>query len=200
MMLKFRPTSPALRASTPVLLGVIAIGSTLGLAGCSGAAKTFGLEVTPPNAYEVATEAPLSIPPELGTLPAPQPGAPRPQQISASQQAEEVLAPQTALANADTSMGPGQQALLQEAGPTPPAGIRAEVDRQANLQSRSPDFLHSLMSFGGSGQTSSVVNASAEQRRLQENAALGEPATKGATPHQSATQSKGLLNRLLGIF
>lgn len=198
MMLKFRPTGPVLRAST--LIGVIAIGSTLGLAGCSSASKTLGLAITPPNAYDVATEAPLSMPPELGTLPKPEPGAPRPQQISASQQAEDVLAPQTALANADASIGPGQQALLQEAGPPPPAGIRATVDRQANLQSRSPGFLHSLMSFGGPNQTNSVVDAQAEQRRLQENAALGVPATQGATPHQAPAQSKGLLSRIFGIF
>ena len=200
MMLKSRLTIPTLRASTPVLVGVIAIGSTLGLTGCSSASKTFGLSITSPNAYDVATEAPLSMPPELGTLPTPQPGAQRPQQISASQQAEEVLAPQTALTNADASMGPGQQALLQEAGPAPPSGIRATVDRQANLQSRSPGFLHSLMSFGGSNQTNSVVNASAEQRRLQENAALGAPATQGATPQQAPAKSKGLLNRIFGIF
>lgn len=193
---------PALRAST--ILGAVAIGSTLCLAGCGNVSKTFGLQVTPPDAYDVATEAPLSMPPELGTemstLPAPQPGAPRPQQVSAAQQAEEVLAPQTALANTSTSMGPGQQALLQEAGPTPPAGIRADVNHQANLESRNPGFLHSLMSFGQTSPASTEVNASAEQRRLQENAALGAPATQGATPQQKGDESGGWLNSLLGIF
>lgn len=182
------------------LLGSIAVVSTLALAGCASASKTFGLEITPPNAYDVATEAPLSMPPGL-ELPAPQPGAPRPQQISASRQAEEVLAPQTALANGDTAMGPGQQALLEQAGPPPPAGIRTTVDHQSQLESRSPGFVSSLMSLGGSSaKANSVVNASAEQRRLQENAALGTPATNGATPQEAPAKSKSLLGRLFGFF
>lgn len=177
-----------------------AIAATIGLAGCSNASKTFGLTITPPNAYDVATEAPLSMPPELGTLPTPQRGAPRPQQISASRQAQDVLSPQSALANTDTSMGPGQQALLQEAGPTPPDDIRAQVNQQANLQSRSKGFVSSLMSFGGSSNNNQVVNAGAEQRRLQENAALGAPATQGTTPQETTGQSRGLLNRLFDMF
>lgn len=180
------------------LLASIALVSLL--AGCAGASKTFGLSITPPNAYDVATEAPLSMPPGLATLPRPQPGAPRPQQISASQQAADVLAPRTALANADTSMGPGQLALLQAAGPTPPANIRATVDHQAQLESRSPGFVSSLMSLGNTSSPNKIVNASAEQRRLQENAALGQPATAGATPQQAQAHSKGLLGRIFGIF
>jgi hypothetical protein len=183
----------------PLTLAAIATIATLALAGCSDASKTFGLEVTPPDAYDVATEAPLSMPPDLA-LPTPQPGAPRPQQVSASQQAEDVLSPQTALANGDASMGPGQQALLQEAGPTPPSGIRTIVNHQAELESRSPGFVSSLMSLGGGKQGDQVVNAAAEQRRLQENAALGTPATSGATPQQSETPSKGIIGRILNIF
>ncbi|MGC9271151.1 DUF3035 domain-containing protein [Acidiphilium sp.] len=187
------------KPAAPLTLVAIVAVATLGLAGCSGASKTFGLEVTPPDAYDVATEAPLSMPPGL-TLPAPQPGAPRPQQISAATQAEEVMAPQTALANGDSSMGPGQEALLQAAGPTPPAGIRTTVDHQAELESRSPGFVASLMSMGGSSKDDKIVNASAEQRRLQENAALGASATSGATPQETPGKPKGLLGRIFSIF
>lgn len=186
------------RMSVPVLLAASV--AALALAGCSDASKTFGLTVTPPNAYDVATEAPLSMPPDLQVLPPPQPGMPRPQQISAAAQAEHVLAPQTALANADASMGPGQQALLQQAGPPPPSGIRATVNHQAQLESRSPGFISSLMSFGGSHDNATIVNAPAEQKRLQENAALGTPATEGATPQATPGQSEGLLNRLFSAF
>jgi hypothetical protein len=190
-----RTSSPA----APLTLAALAAVATLALAGCSDASKTFGLEVTPPDAYDVATEAPLSMPPDL-TLSAPQPGAPRPQQVSAARQAEDVLSPQSALANGDSAMGPGQEALLQAAGPTPPAGIRTTVNHKAELESRSPGFVSSLMSLGGSKPGDQVVDASAEQRRLQENAALGTPATVGATPQQSATPSKGILGRILSIF
>jgi hypothetical protein len=186
-----RSTSLAL----PVVLGLAA----LGLAGCSqGAKQTFGLEITPPNAFDVATEAPLSIPPELGQLPRPVRGQPRPQQVSASQQAEEVLAPQTALASNSTGIGPGQQAILAEAGPPPPPQIRSTVNQQANLESRSPGFVSSLM-FWNKSHASPVVNAPAESRRLQENAALGQPVTQGNTP-QETPKNNGLLSRLLNFF
>jgi hypothetical protein len=179
----------------PIVLGVAAFG----LAGCSqGAKKTFGLEITPPNAFDVATEAPLSMPPELGELPQPRPGEPRPQQVSASQQAEEVLAPQTALASDNTGTGPGQQAMLAEAGPPPPPHIRAIVNQQAHLESRSPGFVSSLM-FWNQPPGATVVNAPAESRRLQENAALGQPPTQGNTP-QETPQKPGLVGRLLNFF
>jgi hypothetical protein len=179
----------------PLVFGLAA----LGLAGCSqGAKQTFGLDLTPPNAFDVATEAPLSMPPELGQLPRPAPGTPRPQQVSSSQQAEMVLAPQTALANGNTAMGPGQQSILAEAGPPPPPHIRAIVNQQANLESRSPGFVSSLM-FWNKQHASPVVNAPAEQRRLQENAALGQPPTQGTTPQETPAKP-GIVGRLLNFF
>lgn len=179
----------------PTIISLAVI--SLALAGCSDSQRqTFGLEITPPNAFDVATEAPLSLPPELGQLPAPQPGAPRPQQVSASQQGEEVLAPSTALQSADTQLTQGQQSLLAAAGPTPPAGIRADVNHQAELDSRDQGFVDRLM-FGPANPPDQVVNASAEARRLQENAALGESTTTGATP-QTTTAKPGILNRIFG--
>jgi hypothetical protein len=186
------------RTIVPVLFGLAAIG----LAGCGQSAeKTFGLELTPPNAFDVATEAPLSVPPELGQLPEPVPGEPRPQQVSASQQAEEVLSPQSALTGSATgaSMGPGQQALLAEAGPQPPRHIRSMVNAQANLESRSPGFVSSLMFWNSGKPAPDLVNAPAEQRRLQENSALGAPVTQGNTPQETAPNT-GFFGRLLNIF
>ncbi|WP_174504584.1 DUF3035 domain-containing protein [Acidiphilium sp. C61] len=185
------------RATLPFLL----LGPLL-LAGCSHPAKTFGLELSPPDAFAVGTEAPLSVPPDLQTLPPPVPGAPRPQQVSAAGEAQSLLAPQSTLQPGSTSLGPAQQALLQQAGPTPPAHIRATINRQAEQESRGTGFVDSLMSFGGKTQGGNqVVNAQSEQKRLQENAALGEPATKGATPAAApAGASKGLLGRVLDLF
>jgi hypothetical protein len=44
-----------------------------------------------------------------------------------------------------------------------------------------------------------TVDADAENRRLQENAALGEPATTGNTPIDS-NQSPSLFQRFLNLF
>jgi hypothetical protein len=172
----------------------------LALAGCSGASKTFGLSLTPPNAFDVATEAPLSMPPELATLPRPNPGAPRPQQISSSQQAEALLAPSSVTSASSAAMGPGQSSLLAQAGPTPPSDIRAIVNREAGETSKSPGFVARIMNFGAAPSTTpTLVNAAAEQRRLQENAALGAPVTQGATP-QTTEAKPGLLGRIMNFF
>ena len=190
-----RSTRSSTSRALPLLLGLTA----LGLAGCSeGAKQTFGLDITPPNAFDVGTEAPLAIPPDLGQLPLPEPGQPRPQQVSASQQAEDILSPQTALASPDTTMGPGQQALLAEAGSPPPPDIRATVNQQAHLETRSPGFVSSLM-FWNHGNQSPVVNAPAESRRIEENAALAQPVTKGVTP-QETPANPGIFSRILNFF
>jgi len=44
-----------------------------------------------------------------------------------------------------------------------------------------------------------TVDSSAEERRLQENEALGQPVTNGATP-QDSNQPQGFFSRLFGWF
>jgi hypothetical protein len=170
----------------------------LALTGCSNATqKEFGLVANPPDAFQVGTQAPLSLPPELGQLPAPNPGQPRPQQVNAAQAGADVLDPENALTNAPTNLSPGAQELLQQAGPTPPAGIRAEVNQNALIASKPPGFVAALM---GNGPTPSpTVNAPAEERRLQENEALGRPVTQGASP-QNSNANPGFWGRLLNFF
>lgn len=171
----------------------------LALAGCSsGMKKTFGLEADPPNAYEVGTLPPLSLPPELGQLPAPNPGQPPSQQVSAAQQGANIVAPANALITSNTTaLSPAGQALLAQAGPAPTGNIRAEVNQNAAVANRSGSFVGQLM--GDNGGTSTVLNADAEQRRLQENAALGLSPTAGVTP-QVKQQNGGLLQTLENLF
>jgi hypothetical protein len=165
------------------------------LAGCSDSTKKeFGLEANPPDAFQVGVQPPLSLPPELGQLPPPNPGQPRPQQADAAQDGANILAPGSTVATAAT---PGEQALLQQSGPTPPAGIRAQVNQNALIASKPPGFVSNLM--GNGPAPTPVVDASAEQQRLQENAALGQPVTTGTTPQQT-DQSPGLFRRFLNLF
>ncbi|HQT63770.1 MAG: hypothetical protein B7Z75_01975 [Acidocella sp. 20-57-95] len=179
--------------------GLAALSLSITLAGCGGEniKKTFGLEANPPDAFDVGTQAPLSLPPELGTnLPKPNPGEPRPQEVDAGQAGLTTLSPASALAPTPGST-PGQQALLQAAGPTPPAGIRADVNQSALIASKPPGFVSSLM---GSGPAPApTVDAAAEARRLQDNAATGQPVTAGPTPQQT-NEKPGLLHSLLNIF
>jgi hypothetical protein len=165
----------------------------LALAGCSDSTKKeFGLEANPPDAFQVGVQPPLSLPPELGQLPPPNPGEPRPQEVDAAQQGAAVFGG-AAIGNAS----PGEQALLEQAGPTPPATIRAQVNQNALIASKPPGFVSSLM--GNGPAPTPVVNAPAEQQRLQENEALGQPVTNGTTPQQT-DQNQGLFHRFLDLF
>lgn len=165
------------------------------LAGCSDSTKKeFGLEANPPDAFQVGVQPPLSLPPELGQLPQPNPGQPRPQVDDAAQDGANILAPGGAAA---APASPGEQALLQQAGPAPAAGIRAEVNQNALIASKPPGFVSSVM--GNGPAPTPIVNAPAEQQRLQENEALGQPATNGATLQQT-DQNPGLWQSFKNLF
>ena len=166
--------------ATPRLVFVACIAlSGLGLAGCTGQEieRDFGLVRDAPDEYTVTTRAPLSMPPDA-QLVSPQAGAPRPQEQSTRTQALETLAPDVALQGAAGTNSPGQAALVQNAtasSAAPTGAARGELDRPGT------GFVNELMFWKG-GEAGSIVDADAEKRRLQENAALGRAPTDGATP------------------
>jgi len=159
-------------------LGALAIGLAC-LGGCSGEQieRNFGLVRDSPDEYTVTTRAPLSMPPDA-QLPKPQPGAPRPQEQSTQLQALETLAPDVALQGTGGSNSPGQQALVQSAA----ASSQAPVGAGRNELDRPGEGLVNELMFWKGGRAGSVVDAQAEKRRLEQNAALGRPPTDGATP------------------
>src|ERR1700710_307710 len=118
-------------SSNPRLIRSLLLGSTLVLlAGCSSdkLMRTFGLTRDAPHQYPVTTRAPLSMPPDYNLRP-PRPGAPRPQEQSERQQAQEALVPETALNAPKAESSAGQAALVQEAGPAAPSDIRRKIDQ-----------------------------------------------------------------------
>jgi hypothetical protein len=182
--------------ATKLLSSLSVLALSLALAGCGGEGfkKTFGLEANPPDAFDVGTQAPLSLPPELGSLPPPNPGEPRPQQVDASQAGLTALSPDSAITTVATPSSAGQAALLDQAGPAPSPTIRADVNQSALIASKPPSFVSKLM--GTAPAPAPTVDAAAEAKRLQENAALGQPVTQGQTP-QDSNQKPGLLSVLL---
>lgn len=150
----------------------------LALTGCASASGFFSLREKAPNAYDVATEPPLAMPPNFNKLPKPTPGAPPTQRTNSAQLAEAALDPQAALNSQDPRMTPGQRALLQAAGP-PPRNLQAELYRISG-----PPV---------------IVNAKPEWRRIQEDAALGKPVTDGKTP-VIKSRGQGVLGRLAAWF
>jgi len=182
------------------LLLPLSAAAVLSLAACGGnsVSKTLGLASSSPDEFTVTTRAPLSVPPDLQNpaLPAPTPGLARPQETPLTQQAEETLAPQLALNPAASGPdSPGQEALVAQAGPEAPANIRALVGADAVRDEQAESLTERLLFWQSKPLPGAVVDAPAEEARLQKDAALGESPTTGETPVIDRTKSK-----FLGIF
>jgi hypothetical protein len=159
------------------------LGGLLLLSGCSGDSltRTFGLTRDAPDEYTVTTRAPLSMPPDYNLRP-PRPGAPRPQEQSERQQAEEALVPQLSLGAPQGTSSPGQAALMAQAGPEAPADIRRRVDQDLSTGANDQGFVDKLLYWRKPDTQHAQVDASKEAQRLRQNAALGEPPDVGETP------------------
>ena len=182
-----------MRASLPVLLLVAAAG--VALSGCAATLNALGMGKHPPDEFVVVTHPPLQVPANFDLVP-PQPGAPRPQEESAAQLAEAAVVGTGAQAEGtDTASttqtlpsGPataGEEAFLQNAGVAKAdPKIRQLVDSEAQAESDAiNDSLYNKILFWQTPPPpGTVVDAKAEQQRLQENAALGKPLTQGPTP------------------
>ncbi|MBS0559461.1 MAG: DUF3035 domain-containing protein [Proteobacteria bacterium] len=167
------------------------------LAGCSqDLSRTFGFTHDAPDEFTVTTRAPLSMPPSY-TLRPPRPGAPRPQEVSERQKAEQALVPEQALGaqSAPSAPSPGQEALLSQAGPAAPKDIRAEVDQEAAADAPGQSFTDKLLFWRTPPQPGIVVDPTKEAQRLRQNAALGRSVEDGDTPIIQPKQ-KGLLEGL----
>ena len=166
--------------------------SLLLLVGCGeNTARTLGFIRDAPDEFRVTTRAPLSMPPDMaGGLPPPRPGAPRPMERSAREEAEAVLVPSLALR--DPRQQPraaggsvGEIALLQAAGPAPTADIRRRVDEESQRLDRPPrDLADRLIFWRDPPPAGIAVDPARERERIRENAALGIEGTAGDTPIQ----------------
>lgn len=163
-------------------------GLALGLSACGGFRENLGLTKQSPDEFRVVSRAPLTVPPDFQLRP-PEPGAPRPQVGSPSQQAERAVfrnsqgAQQTANA-APRRVTVGEQALLSAAGAQQAdPNIRLIVNRETKQINEEADyFVDRLVFWNSTSPAGTIVDPVAERRRLQENAALGQPVTTGPTP------------------
>ena len=145
------------------------------LGGCTGdqLTRTFGLDRQTPDEFTVTTRAPLSIPPDF-SLPPPSPGASRPQEVSTQSAAEAALAPQTALGGTAGSDSAGQDALVRQAGPGAPAGIRHQVDQEVGLDRPRQGFADALIFWRPAAPSGTALDPVGESQRLRRDAALGQ--------------------------
>jgi len=104
---------PAAGQHCTPLLAVACLCVSLVLSGCTGFRQALGMDRVGPDEFAVESRAPLTIPPEFDLRP-PQPGAPRPQEITSADKARRVI---------DTA-GPGEPGRQATVGlKTPQGGI-----------------------------------------------------------------------------
>ena len=163
-----------------------------GLAACSGVKKQLGMGKQSPDEFRVASQAPLSLPPDYRLRP-PEPGAVRPQEGTPTQQARNSVfrlnktdggaTPVRAYASQGTQSA-GELALTQRAGANRvDPQIRQMVELETKqLNEDSTTFIDSLLFWREPLPPGNVVDARAESDRLRENRALNRPANTGETP------------------
>jgi hypothetical protein len=199
---------PIMRRKT-IALYISTVAAAALLTGCEATKETLGLTKRSPDEFRVVSRAPLSMPPNYNLRP-PTPGAPRPQEGTARDQAENAVfghpgagindqvPPPIGEGAAGTAQSAGEAALLQSAGLAGvDPNIRQEVDAETAEDEANSTTLADTLTFWRSPQPyGTVIDPSAEQKRLQENAALGKPVTEGDTPVIERKQ-RGMLE---GIF
>jgi hypothetical protein len=189
-------------------MSLVAAGAVLSLSGCGGQVRqALGMTKHSPDEFMTVAHAPLTLPPDSDLRP-PEPGAPRPQEGTASEQGQTALyannggtAPtfvSSYEASNDTAQSSGEVALLQNAGATGiDPGIRAQIDTETAAQiDRDKSVIERLVFWRTQEPYGIVVDPVAEAQRLQDNQALGKPVTEGETPVVTR-RKKGVLE---GIF
>ena len=136
-----------------VRLGVVSLAGVLLLAGCGDFKKAIGIEPGMPDEFAVESRAPLTIPPEFDLRP-PTPGAPRPQEKSADQQAKDVMA----------EAGPGEPGnkasdfrLRRTEDGLPDIGARSGQTPDPNAAVADRSLSGKLLDYGNTGDDSAAV-------------------------------------------
>jgi len=164
------------------------------LSGCGGGVgEVLGLDNNPPDEFSVVKRAPLTLPPDYGLRP-PQPGQAQPNAVTPRETARQAVLGTDRLSERDKQKimqarrAAGQDeseiALLNQADAlnASPA-IRQVVNEESQaLANEHESFVDDLLFWKDVEPAGAVVDATEENRRLQENAGLGKPVTDGETP------------------
>ena len=169
------------------LLKISACGLFLFTAGCSEVKTQLGLDRHTPDEFSVMQRAPLEIPADLNTLPIPQPGMARPQDVAAKEQAKEVILGSTVKSTnmqnaAKTSAA--ENLLINKVGSgTADAQIREKIAAEKDeAEEDKRTVVKRIFGIGKDTVGSTVVDAEAEAKRIQDAKKAGKPVTEGETP------------------
>ena len=131
---------------------LVCLGGLSLLSGCSNFKQMIGLDQPMPDEFAVESRAPLTVPPDFDLRP-PEPGAPRPQEKSAEQQAQQVM----------EQAGPGEAGKqapdlrLRGSGGLPDIGpSNAQAPNQGNIVG-SPSLSNKLLTTSDTGPAGATV-------------------------------------------
>lgn len=147
----------------------------LALAGCSGAQERLGIIKRTPDEFAVVKRAPLQMPPDYSLRP-PRPGAPRPQERLASDEARAAVLGEV---KGEANVSRAEDDLIRATGGSQaPTNIRAVVDTDTNESSSEP-VVKRLLGIGGKGESEGkTIDPAAEAARLKRSTSP-KPATSG---------------------
>lgn len=175
------------------------------VSGCEGLKQDLGIGTKkPPDEFSIYSRAPLSMPPDYalrppsGSTAASTAASPRETARTAMIGSGGPSAGAAAAAAPPAGTSPGLQALLSRTGATNArSDIRAQVNSETTILAEADrSFVERLMFWSDNEEPASVVDASAEARRIQSAQALNKPLNDGTTP-TIARKPKALLQ---GIF
>ncbi len=185
-------------------LAAISIGA-LALTGCDSTRQALGIDgKKAPDEFAVITKAPLIIPPDF-TLRPPTPGQRSPRDELARNNA------QTALLGRSSSNGvitqqearaagtsAGELALLRQAdAENVDSSIREVINRETSVLAENDEsLLEKVMFWQEKQKYGTVVDPTKEQKRIQENAALGDSASDGGDTPVIERKKRALLEGL----
>lgn len=162
--------------------------SLLTLSACGSVREQFDFSKQAPDEFAVVRRAPLEVPPDLNTapLPAPQPGAPRPQEMHPTAQARAtILGTPSASIGAGEGVTQGERAILQRAGAVSvPANVRTQIDAETAqiVKDETPAVARLQRMVGKRIEEPAVeVDPTAETLRLRANREAGRPIAEGET-------------------
>ncbi len=167
--------------------------SVVMLSGCTDIRANLGLERSSPDEFAVVTRAPLSLPPSYDLRP-PRAGAPRPQEQTTTEQAEQTLFGRSNTGGSLVQTGQGnipvkisrsasasEQGFLAKAGAaTANPDIRAVLDKETAKKSASDKgVIETLEDFSAVKKQDPLIEPAAEAKRIRDNQKAGSPVTKG---------------------
>jgi len=169
------------------LLLTFMAGAAISMSACESTKKQFDFSKKAPDEFAVVKRAPLEMPPDFA-LQAPKPGAPRPQELSATDMAKEAVLGEDAIKKTakDNNVSQGEAVLLQKTGGANASpAIREEVDKEtAEIADEEMPGIDQLKKMVGKKvePPSKVVDPVGEVNRIKQNRAMGKPITEGETP------------------